>query len=78
LSFTKTLPKFPAGVNTNAEIKLKFTVMPDGTVGKIVLLQKAEPRLETAALNALRQWRFNPLKDDRVMEGIIPLTFVLR
>ena len=74
----KPLPKFPSGVNTNATLKFKFTVLPDGTVGRIIPLQKADPVLETAALNALRQWRFNALNKDVVMEGIIPLTFVLR
>lgn len=74
----KPLPKFPDGVNTNAELKFRFTVLPDGTVGRIIPLQKADPRLETAALAALRQWRFNVLKEDVVMEGVIPLSFVLR
>lgn len=74
----KPLPVFPSGVNTNAELKFRFTVMPDGTVGRIIPLQKADPRLETAALTALRQWRFNVLKEDIVMEGIIPLSFVLK
>lgn len=74
----KPLPKFPSGVNYNAELKFKFTVLPDGTVGRIIPMQKADPRLETAALEALRKWRFNALKNDVVMEGIIPLTFVLR
>ncbi len=74
----KIVPKFPSGVNTNAEIRIKFTVLPDGTVGRIIPLQKADPRLEKAALDALRQWRFNALKTDIVMEGIIPLSFVLQ
>jgi len=74
----KPLPRFPSGVNTNAVLKFKFTVMPDGTVGRIIPLQKADPRLEQAALEALRQWRFNQLRNEVVMEGIIPLQFVLR
>lgn len=74
----KPLPRFPSGVNTNAVLKFKFTVLSDGTVGRIIPLQKADPRLEQAALEALRQWRFNVLKNDIVMEGIIPLQFVLR
>lgn len=74
----KPLPRFPSGVNTNAELRFRFTVLPDGTVGKIIPLQKADPKLEQAAMEALRQWRFNPLKQDIIMEGIIPLTFVLR
>jgi len=74
----KPLPRFPSGVNTSAELRFKFSVLPDGTVGKIIPLQKADPRLEQAALAALRQWRFNVLKQEVVMEGIIPLSFVLR
>jgi TonB family protein len=74
----KTLPKFPDGVRTSAHIKMRFTVMPDGTVGKITPLQKADPRLEQAAKDALSKWRFNPLNEDIVMVGTIPLTFRLR
>ncbi len=74
----KPLPRFPSGVNTNAELRFRFTVLPDGTVGRIIPLQKADPRLEHAAMEALSQWRFNPLNQNIVMEGVIPLTFVLR
>lgn len=74
----KTLPKFPSDVNTSAKIKMRFTVLPDGTVGKITPLQKADPRLEEAAKEALSKWRFNPLNEDIVMVGTIPLTFRLR
>lgn len=75
---SKKIPSFPPGVSTSAQIRIRFTVRPDGTVGAIVPLQKADPRLEKAAIDALRQWRFNPLKDDIDMVGIIPFTFRLR
>ncbi len=75
---SKHLPKFPRGVNTAAQIKLRFEVMPDGTVRKIIPLQKADPELEAAAINALKKWRFNKLESDVVMVGIIPMTFMLR
>lgn len=74
----KVFPKFPDGVRTSAHIKIKFTVLADGTVGKMVPLQKADPRLERAAMDALRRWRFNPIDSDVEMQGTIPLTFVLR
>lgn len=74
----KKVPSFPDGVNTSAQIKMKFTVQPDGTVSSVIPMQKADPRLERAAMDALRQWRFNALKDDVVMVGIIPLNFMLR
>lgn len=74
----KTLPKFPDGVKTSAKIKLRFTVNPDGTVGRIFPLQKADPKLEEAAMEALRKWRFNSINEDLVMVGTIPLTFRLK
>jgi len=74
----KKIPTFPEGVNTSAQIKMKFTVQPDGTVSNVFPMQKADPILERAAIDALKQWRFNPLKEDIVMVGIIPMTFMLR
>lgn len=74
----KKIPVFPPGVNTSAQIKIRFIVKPDGTVSQMIPLQKADPRLEKAAMDALRQWRFNPLKENKEMVGIIPFTFRLR
>jgi len=73
----KKLPKYPPGVNTEAEIRVKFTVSSDGTVRTAYPLQKGDPLLEKEALKAIRQWRFNPLKDDKEMYGIITFTFRL-
>lgn len=75
----KPLPKFPNGVKTSGQIILRFKVLPDGTVTSVVPIQKADPELEQAAIEALKKWRFNPLKDDSpIMIGTIPLTFILR
>jgi TonB family protein len=75
---SKKPPRFPKGVNISGEIKLKFRVKPDGTISKIIVLKKTDPALENAALEALRQWRFNPIKDTLEMEGIIPFRFKLK
>ena len=75
---SKRAPRFPPGVNTSGEIRIQFTVKPDGTVGRMILLSKADPALEAAALTALRQWRFNPIKDTIEMIGTIPFRFQLR
>lgn len=74
----KKPPKYPKGVNTSGTIKIKFRVRKDGTISSMVPLQKADPALERAAMDALRQWRFNPINEDIEMEGIIPFTFRLR
>ena len=73
----KKLPKYPSGVNTNAQIRIKFTVSFDGTVTSMVPLQKGDPTLERAAMDALRQWRFNRLRENKDMYGIITFTFRL-
>ncbi|MDR0927597.1 MAG: energy transducer TonB [Ignavibacteria bacterium] len=75
---SKKPPRFPTGTNTSGEIRIKFRVKPDGTVSKMVILKKSDPAFENAALEALRQWRFNPIKDTVEMEGIIPFRFKLR
>ncbi len=55
------LPDYPDGVKKEADIKLEFKILPDGTVGTIIPKIKADTRLENAAINSLRQWRFEPL-----------------
>lgn len=61
--YSYSLPKYPEGVAKEIDVKLRFTILPDGTVGKIFPLIKADTRLENAAINSLRQWRFEPLPD---------------
>lgn len=55
------LPQYPAGVYKEIDIKIMFTIKPDGSVGSARLLTKADTKLENAALNSIRQWRFEPL-----------------
>ena len=71
----KREPKYPDGLNTDAQIRIRFVVAADGTVTSMIPLQKGDPVLEKSALNALRYWKFNPLKTDKEMFGIITFTF---
>lgn len=59
------LPKYPEGVMKEVNIKLQFTILPDGTVGTIIPKIKADTRLENAAINSLRQWRFEALSPNQ-------------
>ena len=59
------LPQYPEGVKKEANIKLQFTILPDGTVGTIIPKMKADTRLENAAINSLRQWRFEALSSNQ-------------
>ncbi len=59
--YSYIIPPYPEGVNKEIDIRLRFTILPDGTVGTILPLIKADTRLENSAINALRQWRFQAL-----------------
>ena len=73
---TKVLPKFPPGT-LNTQVKIKFRVLADGTVSLAWPLRRGgNPAVDQAAVNAMRQWRFNPLQEGVDMEGTI--TFVFR
>jgi outer membrane biosynthesis protein TonB len=59
------LPNYPEGVKKEVNIKLQFTILPDGTVGTITPKIKADARLESVAINSLRQWRFEALSPNQ-------------
>jgi len=59
------LPQYPEGVKKEIDIKLEFTILADGTVGTIIPKIKADTRLENAAINSLRQWRFEALRNNQ-------------
>ncbi len=63
--YSYSLPTYPPGVSKEIDVKLKFTILGDGTVGNILPLIKADTRLELAAINSLKQWRFEPLPEDQ-------------
>lgn len=62
--YSYRIPKYPEGVTKQIDIRLKFTILPDGSIGQIFTLTKADSRLENAAISSLRLWRFEPLEDN--------------
>jgi len=78
----KVIPKYPAGLQKEATVKIRFTVLPDGRVGEMIpLLKGGDATLEQITMNALRQWRFNPLSPSAPQEsvqGIITFNYILR
>jgi len=75
------IPSYPSGVSKEIDVKLKFTIMPDGSVGRIFPVRKADTRLEAAAINSLRQWRFEALpsgQEKKSQTAIITFPFRLQ
>ena len=56
------LPKYPDGAKVEAEIRFYAVVDPTGAIEALHPAQKADSRLEDAALKEIRYWRFEPLK----------------
>ncbi len=47
--------------DAQGEIELKFWVLADGTVGRVVLLVRGPLPLETASMQNIKRWKFNPI-----------------
>ncbi len=77
--YSYSLPEYPDGVSKEIDVKLRFAIQPDGTVAKIFPMIKADARLEAAAINSLRQWRFEPLpRSANQSEQVVVITFPYR
>lgn len=77
---SQVIPEYPEGLQKEATIRIRFTVLPDGRVGQMIPVQKDSPELEEITLRALRQWRFNPLSSDaeqQVVQGVITFRYEL-
>ncbi|RKY88260.1 hypothetical protein DRQ09_03135 [candidate division KSB1 bacterium] len=75
------IPKYPEGINKEVTIKIKFFVLPDGTVGDMIPLEKGESTLENLCMEALKKWRFNKLESiapQVKQEGVITFKFQLK
>lgn len=74
----KVIPTYPEGVQQIVKVKMKFDVLPDGSVTNIIIIQKAEPKLEFNSLNAISQWKFNPISQDIIQKGVITFIYELK
>jgi len=71
----KILPPSPGNLDRLVSIKIRFTVLPDGTVGDMRPMTKGDPNLESVSLRTLKKWKFNRLESDIQMTGTITFTF---
>lgn len=68
-------------VNIEVELRLKFWVLPDGTIGEVIPIKRGDAQLERIAITYLKQWRFEPLSPGVPQEkiwGTIPIRFTVQ
>ncbi len=78
---SRVIPEYPENMQKEAIIKISFTVLPNGQVGEMIPTIKSDAALEKITLDALRQWRFNPLpsyEQQRSEKGIITFRYLLK
>lgn len=77
--YSYNIPEYPPSVSKEIDVKLQFSIMPDGSVGRIIPIKKADTELESAAMNSLRQWRFEPLPEgSKKAPQSVSITFPFR
>jgi TonB family protein len=72
-------PEFPPSVMQRLQkgsVQVRFEVLPDGSVRQREVVKTSHPRLNAAALDAVAQWRFQPLKHSQF--GVVELAFDLQ
>ncbi len=75
------LPKYPPGVNVEAQIKILAVVLPDGSVQSTQPAQKGDTRLEDAAMKEVRFWKFEalrPSQPQREQSCVVTFLFTLK
>ena len=78
---SRVIPEYPEHLQKEATIKISFTVLPNGQVGEMIPIIKSDATLEKITMDALRQWRFNPLpshEQQRSERGIITFRYLLK
>ena len=65
-------------INVEVELRLRFWVLPDGTIGEVIPIKRGNAQLEQIAISYLKKWQFEPLTADAPQKqiwGTIPIKF---
>ena len=75
-------PKYPsieAMRGRTGMVLAQLRIEPDGSVGGVNLLQKVQPQIDAAVIDAFKQWRFEPpTRDGKPVTAYIVMTTTYR
>lgn len=77
----QVIPQYPQGLQQEAVIKFRFTVLPSGRITDLIPMRKGDPTLEQITIQALQTWRFNSLPanmEQKSVQGLITFRYELR
>ena len=73
----EVLPKYPKSLQVNSKVKIKFSVLANGEVANMIVVEKSYSEIEKSALNALKNWQFSSMSQNEKQQGIITFNFEL-
>jgi TonB family protein len=53
-------PQYPEGAQVNGTVLIRGVILMNGTLGGLMVLSAPDPALANAAVEALRQWQYQP------------------
>jgi protein TonB len=68
-------------ISDEIELRLRFWVLPDGTIGEVIPMKRGNAQLEQIAIGYLKKWQFEPLLPDAPQKqiwGTIPIRFAVQ
>ncbi|MBC8058971.1 MAG: TonB family protein, partial [Rhizobiales bacterium] len=74
----RTDPQFPPSLLRSlrkGQVRVRFTVLPNGSVAEPAVVTSSNAKLNPAALAAIAQWRFAPVR--QAQGGVVDLGFNL-
>jgi TonB family protein len=74
----KPAPPQLGNIENEVALRLKFWVLPDGTIGEVIPLKRGDAQLERIAIAYLKKWQFEPLAPNVPQQqiwGTIPIVF---
>jgi len=74
----REIPSYPAGIQKSVRVRVRLKVKADGSVGEMIILQKAGSPFDENAMTALKNWKFNPIAGDLVQTGTITFIYELK
>ncbi len=76
---SQVLPEYPTNYQKEAVVTLSFGILPSGLITRIAIERKGDPVLEPLAIEALRQFVFEPVPESEgVADGRITFVFKMR
>ncbi len=72
------LPEYPEREMGRSVVRIRIVVDKNGIVKKLELVKTGGAAFDRAAMEAIREWRFEPSREEKDVEGVVTIFFEVR